>query len=620
MNVINVVPLSRQHGLETLSYYSDKTINLGSVISVPIRNKSYLAVVISNEPLKYSRAELKSRNYQLKPLNVSKIEYTLPVGLIKAAIKTAEFYNGEVSTILNLWLSKKILVDDSGQDLGPESNGPAQSKLLNGLVQYWQCNTAEFIIQYTRLFRTYPDPKIVIICADQNEVEYFALILKDYKPTTLHGKTGQTKLKNSIAKNLIIATRSFGPILALQYDHMIITNPGGETWRERRRPHFNWDYATLCTAKQLGKKTYIWSQVLDSESWHEAKNNKSATSKFLNDWHALDKYSVVEHSSNSQSIEDIVFNSKIKQFISNKVSENKKIILYVTRKGLYPVLGCRDCRTTTYTKKFIDQIKNWQSNNLIADWVDPETAEQWTERCPKCSSWRLEPVALSIGQTHEALLKFISPEKIFLVDTVNQSRSQSKAVVKEFENNNGILLTTQRGIFLINEPIDNTIVVSIDAALTSNSLNVETRLLRQLLYLYDLTKDCFILQTRLSNNPVLDVFQSGKVRNYQDNTLQERELLNFPPFYVQVKITTPVSYSYNVELTTRIKEIVDEYNTNLVDQIYVSELPGLEPVKILVVSIPKPVWDDSLQISSLRSLLKNLPLEINFVINPDLLL
>jgi len=49
VNLITVIPLSKSRALDTLSYFTASKIELGSIVTVPIRNKNISALVIESK-------------------------------------------------------------------------------------------------------------------------------------------------------------------------------------------------------------------------------------------------------------------------------------------------------------------------------------------------------------------------------------------------------------------------------------------------------------------------------------------------------------------------------------------------------------------------------------------
>lgn len=604
MNITTCLPISKQHGLETLTYFSDIEYPRGAIISIPIRHKFYPAIVLEQKSLERSKAEIKNLSFNLKQLPKTKIETYLPTTLIDAIYEIADRYAGEASTIAHLALQHLDLINN------PNQIKPARKK---SEVVIWQAKYLDFFRELDKLIR-YKNNRIAIIVADRNELHFFAELLKQFKPLIVR-PTSSSTVKNKFADSpLIITTRGLGAIATITHNTIITINPGGDSWREQRRPHFLWDDLIATIASNLGHTIIHYSTVATQMDWLKFLESKRKQHHFINNEYAPNpNVSLIERSGGHKHELDTVFDRRVQHLITNNIQAGKKTLLYVTRRGLYPVLSCNDCKATTYTKAFMEQVQRYSIAKAASDWVDPETAEEWTDRCPNCRSWRLYPVALSLGQTIQVLKKIINSDQIFTIDTVNQKPSESAKIIKQFENSDsGVLVTTQRGIYQLTTPVDDVVIVSIDAALSSNSVSIETQMLRLLYHLESTANDKIVIQTRLDNNHVLRTFTSGKIRSWQRDSLDQRKSLDFPPYSTQVKLVLPERY-HSQEITQALNQHLNPQHVTM------SVLPGLKPGTTILLTIKNEYWysGDSYD---LRELLKSMALNIKMFVNPDVLM
>ena len=59
INIVRVVPLLRGTGVESLTYFSLKKIAIGSIVAIPLRNKTMHGLVISSENAAPVKIDLK---------------------------------------------------------------------------------------------------------------------------------------------------------------------------------------------------------------------------------------------------------------------------------------------------------------------------------------------------------------------------------------------------------------------------------------------------------------------------------------------------------------------------------------------------------------------------------
>ncbi len=607
MKVLTFLPLTRNRSISELSYYCESELEIGSLYEIPIRNSIVPAILVSANDASELKSSLRSKTYNLKLLDEPKKILALSPGFVAAAEAISNQYASSINPILKNWLGHEYLLENTKLDLSKKNK--------QSTAHFWQTQPEELGLLIERLQRS-NNSNVVCLVSDKNQARMCEGLLGKFKPVVIKGSTKKSSLKNSIDKNLIIATRSFGPIMTLLRKTIVIINPGGEAWRETRWPHFHWDKATKEIACKLGNPTYVWSPVLDSESWLEHKSTKLAADSNISDRYLRNKdkqIKVIERSTGHKNNIDVIFDIEAQHLIKQNLEHNQKTLLYVTRKGLYPVLVCQDCKHLNYTKAFKAQMQQYQLNTTITDWIDPSIAQEWSDRCEKCSSWRLQPVSLSLEQTKNALLEIIPSNKLCVIDTVNQTSEESKKTIKQFESGpETFLLTTQRGIYLSTKPVSCSIIVSLDAALSTASLAVETEMLRLLYYLEYLTQNKMIVQTRLEKNRILETFSNGLIRKYQNDTISDRQALDFPPFSTQIKIvTTPEQTLPHYD---SVKKIVrDELDGSI------SQLPGITKSKIYLITINSEKWQSNAA-DPMKNYLGHISSDFPIRINPDIII
>ena len=131
-------------------------------------------------------------------------------------------------------------------------------------------------------------------------------------------------------------------------------------------------------------------------------------------------------------------------------------------------------------------------------------------------------------------------------------------------------------------------------------------------YLDSLTNIKTIIQTRLENNPVLSAIDTGKIRQWQNKTLQERQALRFPPFSVQIKLSLPVNQDlpHQTELKKLLRQLGAEFST----------LPSLNnQTKLVIMTIESDDWN-STRTDPIKNYLNSISLKYPAIINPDILL
>ena len=68
MYIIEVIPITRSIGSDTLSYFTTKPVSLGDIVDIPLRNKTVHGIVISIKKAEDMKSEIKTAGFALKKI------------------------------------------------------------------------------------------------------------------------------------------------------------------------------------------------------------------------------------------------------------------------------------------------------------------------------------------------------------------------------------------------------------------------------------------------------------------------------------------------------------------------------------------------------------------------
>ena len=163
MNLIEVIPISKQRGLDRLSYFSNQDLELGIIVEAPIRSRTVKAMVVSSKPLSQQKSNLRGANYSLKELPKQSINKFLPKQLIVALGEVADHYASDIGTVIKICFPKFDMLLDKSKAISDRSIKKQNQPL------FWQFRINEFESQVDRLLRSKKNTNIAIITADQNQ-------------------------------------------------------------------------------------------------------------------------------------------------------------------------------------------------------------------------------------------------------------------------------------------------------------------------------------------------------------------------------------------------------------------------------------------------------------------
>ena len=68
MYIIDVIPLTKTLGKETLSYFFRKEIAPGTLVSIPLRRREVTALVVASEKMSTRKSEIRGADFSLKKI------------------------------------------------------------------------------------------------------------------------------------------------------------------------------------------------------------------------------------------------------------------------------------------------------------------------------------------------------------------------------------------------------------------------------------------------------------------------------------------------------------------------------------------------------------------------
>src|SRR3989344_2524939 len=109
MQILTVIPIARGISKDTLSYFTKKDISIGSIVSIPLRNKSAYGLVVGTKPATEIKSELKTLSYSIKKIKEVETRSFLSPSFIQSAQDLADYHATSVGATLSALIPKPIL-------------------------------------------------------------------------------------------------------------------------------------------------------------------------------------------------------------------------------------------------------------------------------------------------------------------------------------------------------------------------------------------------------------------------------------------------------------------------------------------------------------------------------
>lgn len=645
MKIVNVIPLVRVIGKETLMYFTSKDVSVGSYVSVPIRNKEVLAFVVSVHDVQSSKISIKKLAYGLK--KISKVyggDFLLPA-FIKATERLAKYFIGTTGAVLETLTSQPILTTylskQSTKTIKKKDVIEKKSKKKTSRHEkfLFQASENDRFASYKSLIREYfAKRESVFICLPtiQDIESITPLLSKGIEEYTFifHGDIAKKVLYATWEKALshehpilIIAT---GTYLSLPRDDIgiiIVEKENSNAYKTMRRPFIDIRVFAEFLTKELDVKLIFGDTFLRIETLYRKEKGEFlefAPIKFRSISQANQKLlDMKKYKTLSGDNKFVLIGDDVIKNIETAQKNNESYFLLTSRRGLYPITICNDCNETIQCaqcavplvlhkeKKLNTQGKTLETNVFVCHACGKITHSR--DLCQSCGSWRFATLGIGSERVYEKLKKLFPDKKVLLLDKDTAStKNKALKIINEFySSENNILIGTEMAIPYLHKDIPHTAIISVDSLFTIPDFRIQERIFSLLLRLRARTIKSFFIQTRLANTALFKSILQGNLIDFYREELVERKRFNYPPFSTLIKFSRTgkqASVEYDME---KLKVFLKNYNPVVFPALF-SGTKNKYTLNALL-RIDTNYWPDD----TIQKLLMKIPLSFSIKVDPE---
>jgi len=246
MQLINVIPIARSIGMESLTYFSSKPLKEGSVVFVPLRKKEVPAIVLSSQDITDAKTQIRSADFALKKIENKKTQTLLLPEFVSAAHTTADYFATTTGSILHsvvptaIWNDIEKIKTQKAKDLPKKSLTSRrlilQSEINDRFGSYKSLVREEFA-KKNSVFLLVPTIQDAVKAEGflQKGVENYTFVLH----SKLTKKEILTRWKDALKSThpvLIIATGSFLSLPRQDIGTIIVERENSRNYKQFNRP------------------------------------------------------------------------------------------------------------------------------------------------------------------------------------------------------------------------------------------------------------------------------------------------------------------------------------------------------------------------------------------------
>ncbi len=554
MYVVEVIPLVRDSRVETLTYYSSIEYKQGALVNIPVRKKEAAALVVNSQPVSAARTAVRAATFSLRKLPEQTTDNNLPPLLIKVAKKITTQLPTTLGAALFALLPEEVRSGKELLDAKACSNETAGINEVSVLTGPLEERLRTYRSQIRGAFAHRGSVLLVVPTAAhvtrmEEELstginERVVTFSPEYSPKKLH-KSYEGLYDLSVSK-LIITTPAHAFVDRHDITHIIVEGSRSPYYKARKRPYLDTRDTLIWSAKEAGRKVILGDLVPRTEDEYKRREEIYSTEGEHPKRIAFDS-SVKVLTQTDKPTSDApfqLFSKNLLEDIQDTIAERRNVFLYAARRGLSPVVVCRDCGyifrcpDSGAPYSLFRTVKNGEEQRWFLSGTSGRRIKA-ADVCAACGGWRIAERGIGIQQVYDELKKHFDSDQIFVFDhTTATTQRKIRQIIGGFYGSKGaILLGTAMTLPYLEEPISLSAVMSLDAARAIPTWRSDEEIFSLLLGLREVTTDTLYIQTRTEPDAVIEAVKRGQLDAFYDEELTLRESLNYPPFAYFVHLT-----------------------------------------------------------------------------------
>ena len=563
MNIITVIPLTKNKAIDSLSYFTASDIPVGAIVSVPIRSKDTTAIVIDKTPVEDIKTAIKGADFTIRKLGKVRATTFFPPTFISASKELANYYATTVGSIIRTLTSKNIL--ENIQKIKPASTAAHPTVDETYAIQG---DDEDRMSAWRSLIRQeFARKKSVVIYVPtlediKNITRALTKGIEDYI-FTLHGdltskKTIETweaiaKIEHPI---VVIATGIFACLPRADIETVIIERENGRGWVTQNSPFMDIRQALEKISRKAKLTVFLADSLLRAETLHRHENHDIAEGSPFK-WKSIStaqdelidmRAVATAEAENGTKIGPNgkkhfrVLSERLEKIVQQTREDNSHLFILAARRGLASLTVCDDCETIVSCKECSTPVVLHASKETGRNFFmchNCGARRNADEMCVNCGGWRLTPLGIGTERVTEEIRAKFPDADIVNIDSDNTKTEKQIAVaMQKFLGKPGsVLIGTEKALLHLSEPVDHVAIASIDSLLSVPDFRIQERMMYALIRLRSLAKRTFLVQTRRAEEKVFEYGIKGNLGDFYRTVIRERKQFAYPPFSVLIKIS-----------------------------------------------------------------------------------
>lgn len=638
MKVITVIPLTKGMNTENLTYFTSKKIEIGNIVTITIKNKKTLGLVISSSNINEIKSDIKDLKFNLKKIIDVKEKSIFKKEYIESIFEINKYYVSKINNSLTS-LIPSILKEKYGEIIPYfiEEKINITNKLLNEKLIFQESfkNRISYYKTYIRNQFALKKSIFLILPTIEDIKEWNDILSKGIEQFTytfhsdIKDKIIIENIKNILKEEhsiLIIATPQYLSLPINKIETIILENESSNAYKMISKPYFDFRIFAEIYAKKINSKFIIGDNLISFENLKRYNEGE---------YNSIDSVSYRIERNPEIIINDIEKEKTFSIFKENDIKnileathKKENVFIFALRKGLGALTICNDCGHHIFCNKcnapfILYSLKN-KSRKFMCNRCGTEKNTEIV--CPDCTSWNLKTIGIGTDTVFHELKEKLPKIEIHKLNKEEvKNTKEAQKIIKEWEENKGsILIGTEMALFYIKNKISTSIIASFDSLFSIPNYKISEKIIHLLINILNITKDKLIINTKNTEDKSITSLKQRNILSFIREEMKDREDLNYPPYMRFIKIT----YIDEKNKMEKTKEFLENLFKEYQPIIYSGFINKIKNKYILhtLIKIDLKKWSfskigNNLNIDeNLYNKLNSLPSSFSIQIDPDDLL
>lgn len=621
MHVIEVIPLKKGVGVESLSYYSVVPYEPGSLVIIPLRSKEIQGVVVSCKPASAAKTALRTATFTLRKLPEQKERRALPKTLIKTAQATAEHVPAHIGSILFAMLPTEVR-----NGLRPYPQLPDHIPGTAVAPSVLTATTEDRYLAYRSYIReafAHRGSVLFVVPTSTAVEEAKQLLASGIEKRVITFSSTHTTKKLAAAyeafedfshSKLIIATPNFAFLCRHDITAIIIENSGSPYYVSRERPYLDARTTLKTFAKIAGCELLLGDNVPLTAD--EVLRREDLYVSYGEHPHRLQIPSnviVAKHPVQPEQFS--LLTKELADYINLTLSNRGRVFLFSSRRGLAPIVLCKDCghifRCQESGAPFsLLRVGSGEHERRWFYCATSGTRVPAADVCPNCGSWRLIEQGIGIQQVTDYIAEHFPKVPLFVMDHLTAgTHVKAKKICNEFYDiKKSILVGTSLALPYLKKPVECVGIISYEAMRSVPTWQADETVFQTLLTLRELTTKELIVQTRSEPDELLQLASRGLIDQFYDEEIAVRQSLGYPPFSTFILLTFTGTKAQTEQTEGLVGKVLASFEITFYNGPLSSEM---KTIRFGLIRVPSSKFPDPKLVAILRGLPPYIKVEVN---------